>query len=194
MKIGCALLAAGAGKRFGEGKLLYEVDGEPMITRALRLYASLPFAARICVTRAEAGEIRRFAFDNVFPVAINPDPERGVGTSVAIATEAILAREPSLDGILYAVADQPFLSRESVLRLMKAFEAQPQQIVSLAFGKRRGNPAIFPADLYAELCALKEDIGGSAVIKQYPQRLMLVEAGEARELFDIDTRETNSSC
>ncbi len=194
MKIGCALLAAGAGKRFGEGKLLYEVDGEPMIARALRLYASLPFAARICVTRAEAGEIRRFAFDNVFPVAINPDPERGVGTSVAIATEAILAREPSLDGILYAVADQPFLSRESVLRLMKAFEAQPQQIVSLAFGKRRGNPAIFPADLYAELCALKEDIGGSAVIKQYPQRLMLVEAGEARELFDIDTRETNSSC
>ena len=194
MKIGCALLAAGAGKRFGEGKLLYEVDGEPMIARALRLYASFPFAARICVTRAEAGEIRRCAYDNEFPVAINPDPERGVGTSVAIATEAILAREPSLDGILYAVADQPFLACESVLRLMKAFEAKPQQIASLAFGKRRGNPAIFPADLYTELCALKEDIGGSAVIKRYPERLLLVQADDARELFDIDTKETNSSC
>ncbi|MDD4311584.1 MAG: nucleotidyltransferase family protein [Eubacteriales bacterium] len=189
MKVGCALLAAGAGKRFGEGKLLYSVQGEPMIARALRLYASLPFAARICVTRAEANEIRQFAFDNAFPVAINPDPERGVGTSVAIATEAILAREPALDGVLYAVADQPYLKCESVSRLISAFETNPKHIVSLAFGSRRGNPAIFPADLYTELCALKEDIGGSAVIKQYPQRLMLVEAGEAQELFDIDTRQ-----
>lgn len=194
MKIGCALLAAGAGKRFGEGKLLYEVGGEPMIARALRLYALLPFSARICVTRAEAGEIRQFAYDNEFPVAINPDPERGVGTSVAIATEAILAREPSLDGILYAVADQPFLTQKSISRLIDTFQEHPNNIVSLSFGKRRGNPAIFPADLYAELCALKEDIGGSAVIKRYPKRLMLVQADDERELFDIDTRELNSSC
>ena len=62
MKIGCVLLAAGAGKRFGGGKLLYEVDGEPMIARALRLYSSIPFDARVCVTRAEAGEIRQLAY------------------------------------------------------------------------------------------------------------------------------------
>ena len=188
MKIGCALLAAGAGKRFGEGKLLYEVDGEPMIARALRLYASLPFAARICVTRAEAGEIRRYAYDNEFPVAINPDPERGVGTSVAIATEAILAREPSLDGILYAVADQPYLTKESVEQLLAAFEAHPHNIVSLAFGERRGNPAVFPTEFYPELCALKQDVGGGAVIKRHPERLLLVETGCARELDDIDTK------
>ena len=188
MKIGCALLAAGAGKRFGEGKLLYEVDGEPMIARALRLYASLPFAARICVTRAEAGEIRRYAYDHEFPVAINPDPERGVGTSVAIATEAILAKEPHLDGILYAVADQPYLMKESVEQLLAAFEAHPHDIVSLAFGERRGNPAVFPAEFYPELCALKQDVGGGAVIKRHPELLFLVQAGNARELDDIDTK------
>jgi len=188
VKIGCVLLAAGAGKRFGGGKLLHVIDGEPMILRALRLYAALPFSARVCVTRSEADEIRRFAFQNSFPVAINPDPERGIGTSVAIATEAILTKEPMLDGILYAVADQPFLKPESVTALLEAFEAHPDAIVSLSFGKRRGNPAVFPADLYAELGALKEDIGGGAVIKRHPERLLLVETGEPRELDDIDTK------
>ena len=187
MNVGCVLLAAGAGKRFGGGKLLYEVAGEPMIARALRLYSSIPFDARVCVTRAEAGEIRQLAYQYAFPVAINPEPERGVGTSVTIATEAILAKEPYLDGILYAVADQPYLASGSVQNLINEFEAHPNNIVSLAFGQRRGNPAIFPADLFTELAALKEDIGGGAIIRRYPDRLRLVEAGEARELEDIDT-------
>jgi molybdenum cofactor cytidylyltransferase len=189
VKIGCVLLAAGAGKRFGGGKLLYTIEGEPMIARALHLFSALSFAARLCVTRAEAGEIQRRAFECGFPVAINPDPERGVGTSVAIATEAILAKEPSLDGILYAVADQPFLSVGSVERLLEAFEAHPNDIVSLSAGARRGNPAIFPAQFYPELCALKEDTGGGAIIRRHPDRLRLVEVIDERELDDIDTKE-----
>ena len=188
MKIGCVLLAAGAGKRFGGGKLLNEIDGEPMIARAMRLYGAFDFAARICVTRTEAGEIQQRALESGFPVAINPDPARGVGTSVAIATEAILAQEPMLDGILYAVADQPYLMKESVEQLLAAFEAHPHDIVSLAFGERRGNPAVFPAEFYPELCALKQDVGGGAVIKRHPERLFLVQAGNARELDDIDTK------
>lgn len=199
MKIGCVLLAAGAGRRFGGGKLfggkllggklLFEVDGVPMIARALQLFYGIPFAARVCVTRAEAGEIQQLAFQSKFPVVINPDPERGVGTSVAIGTEAILAKEPSLDGILYAVADQPYLSPESVKTLIQTFEAYPTDIVSLCFGRRRGNPAVFPAEFYPELCALKEDTGGGAVIKRHSERLRLVEAASVRELDDIDTKE-----
>ena len=189
MKIGCVLLAAGLGKRFGGGKLLHEVDGEPMIQRAMRLYGELDFSARVCVTRAEEDEIQRLARESGFPVAINPNPERGVGTSVSIATSAVLESEPKLDGILYAVADQPYLSQESVNQLLNAFEAHPQDIVSLGFGGRRGNPAIFPAEYFTELCALKEDIGGGAVIKRHPERLRIVEAGAAQELQDIDTKE-----
>ena len=188
MKIGCVLLAAGAGKRFGGEKLLHEIDGEPMIARAMRLYGTIGFSARVCVTRSEAGVIQRDAQEHGFPVAMNPDPERGVGTSVAIATEAILAKEPHLDGILYAVADQPYLTKESVEKLLAAFETHPHNIVSLAFGARRGNPAVFPAAFYPELCALCEDVGGGAVIKRHKERLLLVEAGSARELDDIDTK------
>ena len=189
MKIGCALLAAGAGKRFGGGKLLYEIDGEPMIYHALSLYAPLAFSARVCVTRDEAQSIRQQAADSGFIVAINPDPERGVGTSVSIATAALLQQEPDLDGILYAVSDQPYLTLESVEKLIAAFAANPERIASLGFGENRGNPAIFPKDLFDELMVLKEDVGGGVIIRRHSERLMLVEAGSARELADVDTRE-----
>ena len=191
MKIGCVLLAAGAGKRFGGGKLLHKIEGEPMIQRALRLFLQIPFAARVLVTRAEAGEIQQYAREAGVPTVINPEPERGVGSSVSIATEAILASEPQLNGILYAVADQPYLTKESVEKLLAAFAEHPNQIVSLGFEDVRGNPAIFPREFFSKLSSLREDIGGGAVIKRYPERLRLVEAGSARELQDIDTKETD---
>ena len=79
-------------------------------------------------------------------------------------------------------------TKESVEKLLAAFETHPHNIVSLAFGARRGNPAVFPAAFYPELCALCEDVGGGAVIKRHKERLLLVEAGSPRELDDIDTK------
>lgn len=190
MKIGCVLLAAGAGRRFGGGKLLTCVNGEPMIGRALRLYASVPFAARVCVTRAGDRAIPESAGKNGFSVAVNSDPDRGVGTSVSIGTRRAVSIEPELDGILYAVSDQPYLSRESVLRLTEAFRQEPQKIVSLSFAGKRGNPAIFPGCLFGELEDLSEDIGGGAVIRRHPELLLCVEAADEKELQDVDTPES----
>ena len=189
MKIGCALLAAGAGRRFGGEKLLHEIGGEPMIARAIQLYRCIPFAARACVTRMESSQIQSLARESGFSVVINPDPERGVGTSVSIVTAELIRQEPELDGILYAVSDQPFLTQQSVQRLINAFATEPDKIASLGFDGNRGNPAIFPKDLFGELMGLKEDIGGGAVIRQHKERLLIVEAESARELEDIDTRE-----
>ena len=52
---------------------------------------------------------------------------------------------------------------------------------------RRGNPAVFPRDLFGELAALTGDVGGGAVIRRHPERLILVEAASPRELADVDT-------
>ena len=142
---------------------------------------------RVCVTRVEAEEIRFLSQKCGFTIALNPDPERGVGTSVAIATEALLGMDPQLDGILYAVADQPYLTRDSVERLIRAFEMDTSGIASLSFYGTRGNPVIFPRDLFAELAALAEDVGGGSVIQRHPERLRLVEAEAGQELRDIDT-------
>ncbi len=188
MNVACVLLAAGAGKRFGGDKLLYPVDGVPMAVLALERFMTIPFCARVCVTRTEADFVRGEAARRGYDVALNPLPERGVGTSVAVGTAAAEALcRP--EGILFAVCDQPYLGKASIERLLGAFAAAPGRIVSLAYGGRRGNPAVFPRELFPDLCALAADIGGGAVIRNHPDRLLLVEADNARELDDVDTRE-----
>lgn len=189
MNVGCVLLAAGAGKRFGgEGeKLFYEVGGAPMIVTALSLFAKLPFSAKVCVVRAGEERISALAKTAGFTPGENPNADQGVGTSVSAGTLKLLERRPDLDGVLYAVSDQPFLTKASVQRLLDVFEQNPNRIVSLSFQGTRGNPAIFPRALYGELIALDADNGGGAVIKSHPELLTFVEADSARELMDIDT-------
>jgi len=188
VNVGCVLLAAGAGKRCGGEQLLYEIGGSSLIARALSLYAAVPFSARVCVVRGGAERISALALSAGFHPAVNPDAERGVGTSVSAGTLAALERRPELDGILYAVGDQPYLTRASVERLLDAFSREPEKIVSLSFGGERGNPAVFPRALFSELAALDGDVGGGAVIRRHPEQLLLIEAGAAEELADIDVR------
>lgn len=188
MNVGCVLLAAGAGKRFGGEKLLYEIGGSSLIVRALSLYAALSFSARVCVVRGGAERLAALACAAGFHPAVNPDAERGVGTSVSVGTLAALERRPDLDGVLYAVGDQPYLTRASVERLLDAFTRAPDKIVSLSYGGERGNPAVFPRALFTELAALDGDVGGGAVIRRHPKKLLLVEAAAAEELADVDVR------
>jgi molybdenum cofactor cytidylyltransferase len=188
VNVGCVLLAAGSGRRFGGNKLLHEVDGVPMIEHALSLFGGQPFCTRVCVTKAEAGDFHARAEAHGFTPVVNPDAERGMGTSAAIGTAAAERLCPNLDGILFAVCDQPYLTGQSVERMLKAFIRLPNDILALSFCGMRGNPVIFPREFFPELRALDRDVGGGAVIRKHPDRLVLVECEHENELRDIDTR------
>jgi molybdenum cofactor cytidylyltransferase len=183
------LLAAGSGRRFGGDKLLHEVDGVPMIERALTLFGNQPFCVRVCVTKPGAEDFHKRAGAHGFVPVVNPDAERGIGTSTAVGTSAAESLCPVLDGILYAVCDQPYLTELSVGRMLRAFSRMPTDILALCYCAVRGNPVIFPREFFPELRALDGDVGGGAVIKKHPERLVLEECEYGNEVDDIDTRE-----
>lgn len=187
MKIALVLTAAGSSKRFGSDKLAYPIDGKPMLLHALELYDRLSdrFVSRTVVLKTGAEERRMVAERMEYIVAENPDPERGIASSVVIGTESAVKSDP--DGILYAVGDQPRVTETTVNALLDAFYKDPTRIVAPAANGRRGNPVLFPKDLFPELLALSGDVGGSRVIAKHPDRLVTVET-PAAELDDIDTR------
>lgn len=94
-----------------------------------------------------------------------------------------------MDGVLFSVCDQPFLTTKSIIRLKDTFEESKDAICALSWGGKRGNPVLFPADLLGELAALTGDTGGGAVVKRHPERLVLVEALSPKELADVDRPE-----
>ena len=183
LRVGCVLMASGFGRRFGGNKLLAQAEGEPLYLRAMAALSPLPFARRVVVSRFEpvlrAGPAYGFA-----PVW-NAAAAEGIAATVRLGTAAL----EGLDGALFAVCDQPFLTTESIFHLLHSFEESPQNIHALSWAGRRGNPVLFPADLFPELLALTGDVGGGRVIKRHPDRLTLVEACSPRELEDVDCPE-----
>lgn len=188
MKIAAVILAAGLSTRFGSQKLLHPVEGKPMLAHTLDALAELDFYTRICVLSNATAALSALVQAANFAVCHNPAPKQGLSQSVKRGLAAACAKG-DLDGILFAVGDQPYLQRQSIARLLEAFHAHPQHIVALAKNGRRGNPVLFPQSLFFELEGIAGDCGGSMVIKKHPERLLLCEAGEARELIDMDKRD-----
>ena len=182
-RVGAVLLASGLGRRFGSNKLLRLVEGVPLYRRAMTALAGAGLD-RLAVCSPyqevlEAGEELGF-----LPL-YNPNGAEGISASIRLG----VSRMWDMDGVLFSVCDQPFLTTKSIIRLKDTFEESKDAICALSWGGKRGNPVLFPADLLGELDALTGDTGGGAVVKRHPDRLVLVEAFSPKELSDVDKPE-----
>ena len=180
LKVGCIVMAAGNARRFGSNKLLAEIAGKSLIQWALeavprdRLYAA--------AVVSQYPEVLSLAERLGFTAVENGRPDLGVSRTIRLGLEAL----PPCDGVLFQVADQPGLRRETAAALVDLWQRHPSRIAALGHGGVRGNPCLFPARFFPELLALEGDTGGSAVIRHHPEALILLETAE-EELRDVDT-------
>lgn len=154
--------------------------------RCLELYAMIPFSRRILVSNESRQYLIEAGEKLGYEICLNPHPEEGMGVSVALGTQTAL--KPVLDGILYAVGDQPYVTQKSVLALLEAFEREKNCIWALGSKGRRGKPSIFPRSCFEELLQMTGDTGGRPVIRAHADLLRMVEVDE-KELLDFDIRE-----
>ena len=182
LRIGCLVMAAGCGSRFGRNKLEAEVDGKSLLRRALEAVPIEEFHRVTVVTQYDGAAALAESFG--FDVVRNDRPQDGLSRTVRLGTEAMA----DCDAILYQVADQPLLERGTVRRELEFFRAHPDCIVGLSHSGVRGNPCVFPRRFFPELTALEGDVGGNVVIRAHPEALLLFEA-PAAELRDVDTVE-----
>ena len=182
LRIGCLVMAAGCGSRFGRNKLEAEVDGKSLLRRALEAVPVEEFHRVTVVTQYDGAAALAESFG--FDVVRNDRPQDGLSRTVRLGTEAMA----DCDAILYQVADQPLLERGTVRRELEFFRAHPDCIVGLSHNGVRGNPCVFPRRFFPELMALEGDVGGNVVIRAHPEALLLFEA-PAAELRDVDTVE-----
>lgn len=181
MNIGLILMASGAGSRFGGNKLFADVNGRPLVDRAMDAYPPSLFHRAVVVSCYPA--LLVLAGAKGYRTILNQDSAEGISASIRLGMEEM----DGTDGVIFAVCDQPWLTAESVQRVIAAFEAQPHRITALSWQGRKGNPCLFPTAYYEELAALTGDRGGGAVIKAHPDALLLVEACHPQELRDVDT-------
>ena len=180
--IGCLIMAAGNASRFGENKLTASFAGKSLFSLALAAIPADAFARVTVVSQYPA--LLQETEQAGFHAIRNDRPDDGISRTIRLGTEAMA----DCAGILYMVADQPLLRQETVLRIVQDWRQHPGCIVGAAHNGHRGNPCLFPARFFPELCALEGDRGGSSVIRRHEDALRLAEAAEP-ELSDCDTKQ-----
>ena len=182
LTVGCVIMASGLSRRFGANKLLADFCGQPMLCRAFAATATPGIAARIVVTRSE--DVQALCRTQGVPVLLHSLPGRN--DTVRLGLSALLEQLPELSGCMFLPGDQPLLRRESVGSLVDFYREHPEHIAALGHDGVRGNPCLFPAQLFPELLALQGDHGGNQVIRRHEEDLLLWEV-PAPELTDVDT-------
>ena len=134
--VGCVLMASGAGRRFGSNKLLSAVEGVPLHRRAMAALAPAGFGR--LVVCSPYPEVLSAGAEYGFRPLDNPGAGEGIAASIRLGVAAM----DGMDGALFAVCDQPWLTTESVRRLLDARELEFHEIaaVSPCIYVRKGHP------------------------------------------------------
>ena len=115
-------------------------------------------------------------------VYYNVHPDEGISSSVKIG---LLANETS-DACLFTVADQPWLTADTILSLVDTFLKEKKGIACVSTKGKTGNPCIFSRKYYPELMKLTGDVGGKQVIRAHRQDTAIFPVLDGRELTDLD--------
>ena len=207
-------MAAGNSRRFGSNKLFYELDGKPMYRHLLgRLieikdrYNKLknaesnnPVIDITVVTRYR--EILDYcACIPDCHAVLSPDSEKGISYTIKAGIMAVQEQKKlkkssevthhtaeTEEYYMFAVADQPYLKSQSVIKLIdKVLENKGNKrlVFSLRCGDAVGNPCVFHSSLIPQLLSLEGDKGGRSVAKKYD--CVYVDIADEHELMDIDS-------
>ena len=120
---------------------------------------------------------------------LSPDSEKGIAYTIKAGIMAVQEQKKTgmKDYYMFAVADQPYLKSQSVIKLIdKVLEnkGNMKSGFSLRCGDTVGNPCVFHSSLIPQLLSLEGDKGGRSVAKKYD--CVYVDIADERELMDID--------
>lgn len=180
-RVTALLLAAGASRRFGRDKRLARLaDGASLIETSARKLVAVCDSVRV-VLRPGDTELACQLAELGVECLINPQPERGLGRSLALG----VAASDITDAWLVALADMPWILPASLAGLAEALRAGAELVAPFHDG-RRGHPVGFGWRFRAELMALEGDQGARGLLERYGELLVRVAVEDAGVLRDVD--------
>ncbi len=184
--VSAVLLAAGAGSRFGGGKLLAPYRGRPLIEGALSNLADAPVDETVVVVGDDAERLRDVCEPYGVRIVENPDWAEGQSTSVRTGLRAC---DPDSRAAVVLLADQPLVGAGAVERLVVAYEGGAKIAVA-TYGGRPRNPVLFSREVWPLLMAeLSGDEGARPFLRRHPELITEVPCDGAGDPVDVDTRE-----
>jgi molybdenum cofactor cytidylyltransferase len=188
-KLDAVVLAAGAGSRFGGGKLVSPWGDGLLLDGALTAAFAAPARA---VTVAWGADPRVVAAAEAFAARIGEaarlrlvHTERHAEGMAETLKAAVASLPPDSEGAFVFLGDMPRVRPEILPELALAVAAGARAAAPV-FGGQRGHPVLFGASLYPSLMTLSGDRGAASMLAGIGDELALILALDAGVLFDVD--------
>ena len=185
-RITAVVLAAGAGSRFGGGKLLAPVEGRPILQHVLDRVAASDLDDVIVVLGEDASTIEgAIDWRNERRVR-NPDPSRGLSSSLQLGLAAV---RDDVDAAMIVLGDQPLVPPRAVRALLDAEVDDARPVVVPVYGGDAGrNPVLLGRAAFSLAGDATGDRGLGPLLADHPELVreisIRVEGGNP----DVDTR------
>jgi len=196
LRIGAVVLAAGKGARLGgRAKGLIEIDGEPLLLRALRVLSEVGVDEVVVVTghyRSELSPLLALArplLDDKQPIeVVQPVERHAQADSLRLGVAGL---SPELDAIMVLPVDMPALTRQDLVALIGAYKHADAGIefVGPMVGARPGNPVLFSRRIALRIERGGGDFGSGAWRHRRPDWLREGQTDNPHYVTDIDTPE-----
>lgn len=191
LRIVGVVLAGGAGRRLGGPKALLRCGPLSFAEHAARLLERPGVERVLVVLGHEAERVQREAgLSPRFEVVVNPDPERGMLSSLLCGLER--AERLGAEALLAHPVDHPFVDPGTVERVLAALRRGATVAVP-SWDGRRGHPAGFARAAWSALRAAPADQGARTVLRAHPEWVEHV-PGDPGCLRGLDTRADLRRC
>ncbi len=193
MIVDAILLAAGSSRRFGSDKRMHPVQGVPMLQCTLSIFLAVPALRSVYVVlrHSDVDQLQYLlgpftTHARVVPLLLDR-PDAGMGSNLARAVQQLPADR---DAVFVALADMPFVQKETLALLLAAGDRQHIVAPYLRCedgSEQRGHPVLFPRAFFPGLTVLQGDRGARELLQHSASMLKKVMVSDEGVLRDGDT-------
>ncbi len=181
--ISALVLAAGAGERFGGGKLLQNLpNGKTIIQHVVDVVKQQKFAQIVVVVGYEADLVRKSIDDPLVDIVLNPNWRDGASTSLKSGVNAL---KPTCDACMIFLGDQPLISKDLMQALCSAYLLTNMPIVYPVIKGVHANPVLLDRSIFSAINTLKGDVGARALFNRFS--VQEVNWDDEQAFWDVDT-------
>ena len=185
MNISAIIMAAGLSKRMNQDKLTMKIKGKYIYEYIFETINNCIDCFQEVIVVAKDDNILAKAIEVGFKTVKNELSHLGQSESIKLG----IKNSGTVNGYMFFTADQPFISKETIVKLTKEFQEKQNNIIIPCYDGINGSPVIFPEVFKEQLLKLSGDTGGKIIIKQNWNNTIKIPINSVYENIDIDTME-----
>jgi molybdenum cofactor cytidylyltransferase len=184
--VAAVILAAGLSQRMGQPKLFLPWGNTNVIGRVVDVLGDCAIYTIVIVSGKTHSELQRqFAASNSL-IAFNDSFTNGsMLTSLQVGLKAL--DDLGATAALMALGDQPQILAETVKRVVRAHNTDPERIIIPSYQMRRGHPWLIPQRYWQELCNLPPEQTMRDFLNAHKEDILYAVVESSSILADLDT-------